>query len=64
MTTSTTNLSQPWKAWYQANPACNPLATAISLADDSQGALPQKARQVDLSKTKRQQLSQAKDQSA
>lgn len=64
MTSSTTELSQPWKAWYQARPACNPLAKAISLARDSQGAMPQKARGVDLSKPKGQQLSQAKPQLA
>jgi hypothetical protein len=64
MDPSTINLSQPWKVWYQANPACNPLASAISLARDSQGALPQKARHVDLSKPKGQQVSQAKHQSA
>jgi hypothetical protein len=64
MTPSTTHLSQPWKAWYQANPDCNPLAMGTSLACGlEQGALPQKARQVDLSKPKAQPARQAKEQS-
>jgi len=64
MAPSTTNLSQPWKAWFKADPACNPLANAILLARDSQGAMPQKARRVDLSKPKGQQLGQDGQQSA
>ena len=66
MNSSAPKLSQPWKAWYQAKPSCNPLANPISLAcRDSQGAMPQKARQVDLSKPKGQPPHpEAKHQSA
>jgi hypothetical protein len=55
----TTQLSQPWKAWYQADKSLpvdfNPLDKPISLTLGAQGSFPQMPRQVNLSKPKQLQ---------
>lgn len=50
-------LQQPWKNWYEPEKnldysVWNPLANAVCLSGGSQGAMPQKPREVDLSQPK------------
>lgn len=54
---STKDLQQPWKNWYQPvadtnHAISNPFANAVCLNSGGQGAMPQKPREVDLSKPK------------
>lgn len=48
-------LRQPWKKWFMAEKRLdlNPLDAPVSLGRPRQGSLPQKPRQVDLSKEKK-----------
>jgi hypothetical protein len=55
MEASRAPLRQPWKEWFVAEKRLdvNPLDKPVSLGRARQGSLPQKPRQVDLSKEKK-----------
>jgi len=55
MESSRASLRQPWKEWFMAEKCLdvNPLDKPVSLGRARQGSLPQKPRQVDLSKEKK-----------